>query len=133
MSIGMTYDQYWNGDVWMVRDFLKAHKLKLEEQNRHAWIQGLYVYSAIGSMVPALRAFSKARKPEDYVENPYDFYGIQKEHEERAVKEKNRQEQNVVQNNAKLMEVWAINFNQKFEERQKALNSDGKEVGESGR
>lgn len=135
MSLGMTHEQYWDGDVWMVRDFRKAHKLKLEEQNRHAYIQGMYVYSAIASMVPVLRPFSKARKPENYLDGPIDFYGFRKEHQENKPVKKKVDEQKQSDNKAKqLMEIWAINFNQKFEERQreKAKESEGKEVSENG-
>lgn len=133
MSLGMTYEQYWDGDVWMVRDFFKSHKLKLEEQNRQAWLQGMYVYSAIGSMAPILRAFSKARKPEEYMSGPIDIYGFRKERKENSKPEQAKVDQKKSDAKARqLMEIWAINFNQKFEERQKQLQSERKEVGENG-
>lgn len=135
MSLGMTYEQYWDGDVWMVRDFRKSHKLKLEEQNRQAWLQGMYVYSAIGSMAPLLRAFSKARKPDEYMKEPLDMYGVRKEQKEKADPSQKHTEQSKSDTKAKqLMEIWAINFNKRFEERQreKEKESEGKEVSENG-
>ena len=135
MSLGMTYEQYWDGDVWMVRDFWQSHKLKLQEQNQQAYIQGMYVYSAIASMVPVLRPFSKARKPENYLDEPIDFYGFKNEAQGKNPVKQKVDEQKQSDNKAKqLMEIWAINFNAKFEERQreKAKESVGKEVSENG-
>lgn len=132
MSIGMTYEQYWDGDVWMVRDFRKSHKLKLEEQNRHAYIQGLYVYSAIASMVPVLRPFSKAKKPQEYLKEPIDFYGASDTERKTSLKSVSSKQKNDRNKAKTLLEIWAINFNQKFEEKQREKESYGKEVSDNG-
>lgn len=134
MSLGMTYEQYWDGDVWMVRDFRKSHKLILEAQNRHAYIQGMYVYSAIASMVPVLRPFSKARKPEEYLKEPIDFYGREQIVDRKADRPQKSEREQSGNKARQLMEIWAVNFNQKFEERQRemAQKSNGEEVSENG-
>lgn len=41
--------------------------------NFEKWLQGRYVYDALCATAPILRAFSKARKPNDYPEKPYDL------------------------------------------------------------
>lgn len=59
MSIGMTYDQYWYGDVRMTEVFRNAHKIRMEEQNQMLWLQGQYVYNAICSVAPVLVTMPK--------------------------------------------------------------------------
>lgn len=71
MSYGMTYHQYWDGDVYAHKQYRLAHKQRISDQNLIAWLQGRYVYDALFAMAPILRAFSKARKPGDYTPEPY--------------------------------------------------------------
>ncbi|WP_160665100.1 hypothetical protein [Colidextribacter sp. OB.20] len=54
LSIGMTWDQYWYGDVRMTWALREAHNLRLEQQNQMLWLQGQYFYSVLGSFVPVL-------------------------------------------------------------------------------
>lgn len=51
MSIGMTYDQYWYGDVWMVRAFREAERLRQKREDELAWLCGAYVRWAIDSTI----------------------------------------------------------------------------------
>ena len=62
LSIGMTYNQYWYGNVLMVYDYQKAEMLRRERRNQEMLLQGLYVYRALGSFRELLGrpAFSKA-------------------------------------------------------------------------
>lgn len=73
LAMGMTYDLYWNQDASLVKAYRKAHEMQRDEQNFFAWLQGKYVYDAIGALSPILRtSFSKKPvKPETYVEKPY--------------------------------------------------------------
>ena len=78
MSIGMTYEQYWYGDVWMVRAFLEAERLRKKRQrdeiNFTAYLQGMYIYDAISSLFPIPIAFApKNFKRRDYAEKPYSL------------------------------------------------------------
>ena len=69
MAIGMTYDQYWYGDPLMVRAFYKADKLRKEREDESAWLMGLYVQSALNSVVG--NAFRKqGQQPAEYPEEP---------------------------------------------------------------
>lgn len=78
---GMTYDQYWNGDVSAHRAYREAHKLRLKEANQLAWIQGSYVYEAIMCAAPAIKAFSKQRA-RPYRKEPYDLDESDRRHRE---------------------------------------------------
>lgn len=85
MSYGMTYHEFWNGDVSAHRAYRDAHKIKVSEQNMMLWLQGRYVYDAIGAIAPYIKAFSKA-KPGNYTERPYDLF-----EEERKAREEEEQ------------------------------------------
>jgi len=45
----MTYDQYWHEDVMLVVDYAEAEKLRMSRRNYEMWLQGAYVYRAIGA------------------------------------------------------------------------------------
>lgn len=79
LMYGMTYHQYWNGDVYAHRAVRKAYKLKVEAQNHGYWLQGMYIYEALCNVAPILRAFSKANKPGKYPSEPYDLFGNKSE------------------------------------------------------
>lgn len=71
MAMGMTADEYWNGDYSMLKYYRKANEIKLEMENQRLWLQGMYVYDAICCCVPVLRAFSKEKKPIPYPKERY--------------------------------------------------------------
>lgn len=72
MSYGMSYDEYWHGDAYVVKFYKEAHRLKLQAQDENNWMQGMYVYEAILDCSPILHAFSKkGTKPLQYCEKPY--------------------------------------------------------------
>ena len=74
LSIGMTYDQYWEGDSWLVKDYRKAHELRREEANWQAWLQGMYIYEAISDIAPVLHPFAKkGTRARRYSDKPYEF------------------------------------------------------------
>lgn len=67
----MTPEEYWDGDVWLVRYYREAEKLRQKRDNVLAWLQGMYVYDAIGRMAPVLHAFAKkGTKPQPYPTRP---------------------------------------------------------------
>ena len=69
MAIGMTYEQYWFGDVRMTKAFYIAHKLRLRMLNEQAWLNGVYVLKALDATVG--NAFrSKGETPTVYPKEP---------------------------------------------------------------
>lgn len=88
LSIGMTYDQYWNDDCTLVIPYRKAHMLQEQRRNYHAWLQGAYIYSALLRVSPAFNAFTKTgTKIEPYIEHPFP---ITKEEARKLEEEKQR-------------------------------------------
>lgn len=87
LSIGMTYEQFWYGDVTMTKDYLKAYKIKAKRENEieqwNIWKQGMYIYEALCDVSPVLHAFSKnGTKPLPYSEVPYGMEKYKQEIEE---------------------------------------------------
>ena len=70
MSIGMTYDEFWNQDVSMVRAYRKADELKRRRQSEALWMQGLYFRDALLSTVGNMFS-SKSATPNEYPKEPY--------------------------------------------------------------
>jgi len=68
----MTYDEYWNQDPWLAKDYRDAWKLKQREENYNAWLQGLYNYKAFGVILG--NAFrKKGSRPDNYFDKPIEF------------------------------------------------------------
>ena len=109
LALGMTYEQYWDGDATMTRAYKKAHEFKRQERNEELWLQGLYIYEAIARLAPILRMSTKKNvKAEPYLEEPYKLKVEKTEREE---------EQEERDNYAKMLSkvrVFATDTNSKF-------------------
>ena len=81
----MTWEEYWRGSTGIHTAYRKAYERELKIKNQYLWLQGRYVYDAIGALTPILSMRSKARKPEPYLERPYDL--TEKDREEREEEE----------------------------------------------
>ena len=86
MLYGMTYDQYWYGDPWMVRAYAQAYLLKRKVENENAWIQGAYVANAFGTVLS--NAFGK--KKTDYLTKPLDIFPKTEAEEQAEIREEKR-------------------------------------------
>jgi hypothetical protein len=91
MSIGMTYDEFWNQDVTMVRAFRKADELKRRRQNEILWMQGVYIREALLSTVGNMFS-GKGSTPIEYPKEPYPITEEQveekKERERKSMEER---------------------------------------------
>ena len=67
----MTYDQYWKEDPALVLDYLEAFNLQRKRRNEEMWLQGLYVYKAIGSFAEVFVGLpAKGAKIREYEKEP---------------------------------------------------------------
>lgn len=122
MSFGMTYDEFWNGDNEMPKMYRKAFEIRQREADHQAWLQGAYVYQAIGALAPALKAFAKGQV-HPYLEHPFshDLKPLDLEAPRETKEEKS-------DNKARTwLEMWAIGFNDRFE-KEKNLDEKGGEA-----
>ena len=95
LSIGMTPEQFWDGDPWLTRYYRKADELSVERRNQELWLQGLYIYEALCDVAPILQAMAKkGTKPREYSKQPYSITENQRKREaieqERKVAEKGK-------------------------------------------
>ena len=122
MALGMSYSEFWDGDVYLVRTYRKAYGIRKEIDNYKAWLQGLYIYEAICDASPILRAFSKARKPAPYPHEPYALNTeISKKRRETSEERRRKAEDEIFVAN---MNAWAESFNKRFTEQQKAQETE---------
>lgn len=83
LAIGMSSAEYWSGDPSLVRYYRKAYKIRQDEINNNAWLQGLYIYDAVSTAVHnALRG--KNSKAREYAKQPYNFENKEKSELEKA-------------------------------------------------
>ncbi len=67
LLMGMTYEQFWEMDPTLTIAYREADRLRQERVNEQAWLNGYYVYEALGAISPILHAFAKAgTKPRAY-------------------------------------------------------------------
>ena len=81
----MSYAEYWEGDPKLAQYYRKAYRIKQDEFNNNAWLQGMYVFDAVSSALHnALRG--KNTKIRYYAKQPY---GFEKKHttEQEKIKE----------------------------------------------
>lgn len=109
LSIGMTYDQFWNEDSTLVKHYRKAHELKQKQRNQSFWLQGLYFYEALCDVAPTLKAFSKA-KPTPYCDEPFPLT------DEDFKARKERQEEAKAKKMMAQMEMFRAEVNSHFQE-----------------
>lgn len=110
LSIGMTYEQYWDGDPTLVKYYRKADEIKKERLNEELWLQGMYIYEALCDVSPVLHAFAKkGTKPHPYSDKPYSITEKQREQDE-IVKEQKR-----VEKGKRYMDALMKSTNKRFE------------------
>lgn len=83
LSIGMTYEQYWDGENELPKQYRKAERMRQEQKNHEAWLNGLYVYDAVMSMMSHMNKNKSDHR--NYAEQPYDFTPQPQKQEEKKV------------------------------------------------
>lgn len=97
----MTYEQFWEQDVCLVKYYRKAFRRRQERKNHDLWLQGVYFCDAINA------CFSDGKSKVTYPEEPYSFS---------PPKGKRLTKEQQSDNKAKAaMEMFMVNINKKFE------------------
>ena len=102
----MPYDLYWDGEPEAARYYRQADQINQDRMNEQRWLQGLYVYQAIGNLQPALNPFSKG-KVRDYMAKPLELRSAEKPKSKREEKKR-------IESGKAFMEAFAIQFNSNF-------------------
>ena len=110
LSIGMTYEQYWEGDCTLVKYYRQAEEMRNEKRNQELWLQGMYVYEAICDASPVLHAFAKkGTKPIPYSAKPYPL------NDKQAKREEEEKQRKLAEKGKRFMEAMAMSINKKFD------------------
>jgi hypothetical protein len=110
LSIGMTSDQYWDGDPSLTKCYRQADELKRQRRNQELWLQGMYIYEALCNVAPIFNAFAKrGTKPTPYTDRPYSITTKERE-DERKFQEKRERDKA-----RRYMEAQMAKLNKRFE------------------
>ena len=111
LSIGMTYEQFWDGDPHLAKYYRQADELRIERKNQELWLQGLYVYEAMCDVAPIMHAMAKkGTKARPYPEQPY---AITEKQRRREIEEKERA---VANKGKRMMEMFMRQSKKPLEE-----------------
>ena len=109
LTIGMTYDQYWNDDPTLVKYYRKAEEMRKERVNEELWLQGMYIYEALCDVSPILHAFAKkGTKPQPYSKKPYSITQAQRKRDEEESARK------IAEKGKRFMEAVMLSNNKRF-------------------
>ncbi len=112
MSYGMSFDEYWYGDAYLVKFYRDSYKLKMRYDDVFMWKQGMYIYEALCDVSPILHAFSKkGSKPLPYRTKPMS----EEINDMKTEKEKEQQILNERMKARIFFERWARNTAKHFE------------------
>lgn len=106
LAIGMSLTEYFDGDSLLAKYFRQAYRIKQEECDYNAWLQGIYIYKALDCALynnPPL--MKRGREPRQYFDEPFMQAKKEKDHvltEEQQALEREEQEAR--------MAVWLNNF-----------------------
>lgn len=86
----MSYDEYWNGDPYLIYAYYEAEKMRQERQNAEAWLAGMYIAKAVDSVLSQSELFrAKGSKPRPYPSEPFDLHPQGKTEEEKKKEAQN--------------------------------------------
>ena len=110
LSVGMTYEQYWDGDCTLVKYYRKAEEIRTDRRNQELWLQGMYVYEAVCDVSPILHTFAKkGAKPHPYPSKPYAIS------EKQIRQEREEKERKIAEKGKRFMEALMQSNNKRFE------------------
>ena len=126
MAMGMTYDQFWDGEVGMKTAYRKAYSERIEQEQRIAdrnnWMMGQYIISVLNSvplLVAGLNVKRGANLP-SYMEKPiYERLDAEKKEEDRK---KHEEEQTKLA--MAMFQAGIERFNRNLQKRQQQTGQE---------
>ena len=119
LVMGMTAEQYWDGESWLKKAYRKAYKMRIENEERTAdmrnWYMGQYLIKALQAvplLVAGLNVKSSTKLP-DYPDKPFLIEAeARKQEEVRKRKEEDQQKLAMA-----LFQQFTMRFNKNIEKR----------------
>ena len=109
MSIGMTYDEFWEGDAVLPKYYREAEEYRNTRKNQEFWLQGLYVYEAV-AVVAQNALKKKGAKSEKYPDKPHCITKLEQKYEKEQKEKKERENREKAK---AIFSAWANNFKPK--------------------
>lgn len=105
-------------DPSLAAAYREADRLRQERVNEQAWLQGYYVYQALGSVAPMLHAFAKNGTKAKPYPKPLDL-----QHPEVKNRPPSAGDMRKMENGKSAMRAFMAGINKKFE--QKGVGENG--------
>jgi len=117
--MGMTPEQFWDGESWLKKSYRQAYKIRMENEervaDRNSWLQGIYIREALASVPLLVNGFvPKGAKPQEYPKRPR----LEEVREAQTREAKKKKEENQMQLQLALFQAMAERFNKNFRKRQ---------------
>lgn len=126
LAMGMSYEQFWDGEADMVISYRKAYELKQQEVNNNAWLQGLYIWKALQCAPLFVNGFvPKGAKIEPYFDKPIDFTPPEKKR--KPISEREQRKQQAISHVEQLAARFNAQFARKRQAEQMKKNPPGEE------
>ena len=94
--MGMTYTQFWDEAPYLTVVYREAYRIKRKVNNEEAWLQGLYIYDAVGTAL--YNAFKKrGEKKQSYIEKPVDIFPLTEDEKKQREAEENERIQRAME------------------------------------
>lgn len=110
MMIGVSYDEFWNGDYTHLKYYVERYNLEIERRNQELWLQGLYFYDALTTVISNALA-KKGSGQKKYPEKPYRIT-------EKTEEEKKEEKQKMVDDFRNQLMALDRRFTQKHSKEQ---------------
>ena len=124
LSIGMSWDEYWDGEADKTKYYREAYELTQKRINSQMWFMGGYVYNALCSVSPVLHVFAKeGTKPLPYMKEPIPLT------KEDTDDSKRREEKRVMEVGKAKLSAWMKSCNAARKAVEKEVNADGRDDG----
>lgn len=106
----MSFTQFWEEDVWLIKVYRKAERLRNQKKSEEMWLQGYYNFNAFSTALSNLNFSKKKKKLNEYIEEPIRLLPMTKvEKEQKAENEKAK----VIDYFNKLAKKWENNETKK--------------------
>jgi len=127
--MGMTPEQYWDGEGFLKRAYMKAYQMRMENEqkvaDRNYWLMGqyiMYVLNATPLLVAGLNVKPSTKLPE-YPDRPL----LEKAEVQKNEEAKRKQEEDQTRLMMAMFQAGIAKFNKRFEKEHKQSAESGQQ------
>ena len=118
LVMGMTPEQYWDGESWLKKAYREAYRIRMENEERirdsQAWLQGVYIREALQSIALIVNGFvPRGASPQPYPSKPR----LEEAEEQKRAEKIQKKEDNQMQTQIALFQAMADKFNKNLRKR----------------